>query len=209
MTQSQFKPAYAGESYDKIIVARCFNTLPHFTKSMKETPMKYIITKECPYCFKEFLARTARAKYCSAYCKNTYNRKRNPKSESERGKRYRELHPDVTHRNNVNWRKLHPNYSKEWYRDLGSRLSHYKNRANKRNIVWNISDEKAFELFTSPCYYCGEDGLGIDRVNSSRGYEDDNVVPCCSICNTMKMATSQEEFLRKVFKISTKWNCKQ
>lgn len=42
-------------------------------------------------------------------------------------------------------------------------------------------------LWTSPCYLCGlRYAMGIDRVDSSRGYVPDNVAPCCRQCNYMK-----------------------
>lgn len=41
-----------------------------------------------------------------------------------------------------------------------------------------------------PCYYCGhplnETGIGLDRLDSDRGYVLDNVVPCCGTCNMAK-----------------------
>ena len=35
---------------------------------------------------------------------------------------------------------------------------------------------------------------GLDRVDSSKGYTIDNVVPCCAICNTAKNKMTQKEF---------------
>lgn len=41
-----------------------------------------------------------------------------------------------------------------------------------------------------PCHYCGGErettGTGLDRKDSSKGYEVENVVPCCRDCNTAK-----------------------
>ena len=36
---------------------------------------------------------------------------------------------------------------------------------------------------------------GLDRVDNSRGYEPDNVVPCCRRCNRAKNDETAEEFL--------------
>lgn len=36
---------------------------------------------------------------------------------------------------------------------------------------------------------------GIDRIDSNKGYENGNVIPCCKFCNMAKMDRSQEEFL--------------
>lgn len=43
---------------------------------------------------------------------------------------------------------------------------------------------------------------GIDRKNSLLGYTLENCVPCCSVCNTIKMDLSIEEFLEKCKKIT-------
>jgi hypothetical protein len=46
------------------------------------------------------------------------------------------------------------------------------------------------ELVSRPCYYCGgplnPQGLGLDRIDNAMGYVEQNVVPCCKNCNTMK-----------------------
>ena len=42
---------------------------------------------------------------------------------------------------------------------------------------------------------------GIDRVDSSKGYTLDNCVPCCSICNTMKLNYTLQEFSDHITKV--------
>lgn len=42
---------------------------------------------------------------------------------------------------------------------------------------------------------------GIDRVDSTKGYSPDNCVPCCKLCNTMKLSLKKDEFLEHVSKI--------
>ena len=39
---------------------------------------------------------------------------------------------------------------------------------------------------------------GIDRVDNNRGYEIENVVPCCTSCNSAKMDLSKEDFLCRI-----------
>ena len=39
---------------------------------------------------------------------------------------------------------------------------------------------------------------GIDCIDSSKGYVEGNVVPCCKSCNEMKSSKSSEDFLRQV-----------
>src|SRR3989337_856593 len=80
-------------------------------------------------------------------------------------------------------------------------IRRYKYGAKGKGRIWELSDEYALSLIRSPCYYCGgvemrrrgerKSGAsllinGIDRMDSSRGYEYGNVVPCCSKCNFRK-----------------------
>lgn len=49
------------------------------------------------------------------------------------------------------------------------------------------------------CYYCGgslpRQGTGLDRLDSSRGYELDNVVACCRSCNMAKKAVHHDAYM--------------
>jgi 5-methylcytosine-specific restriction endonuclease McrA len=48
---------------------------------------------------------------------------------------------------------------------------------------------------SSNCFYCGSgERLSVDRLDSSIGYQDGNVVPACSQCNYMKCKLSVEVF---------------
>jgi len=86
-----------------------------------------------------------------------------------------------------------------------SKLYEYKSGAKKRNINFELSDDKCFELFKEKCYYCGElDQVnGIDRINSNNNYTNDNCVSCCKQCNFMKNKTDQPKFLQLCEHIST------
>lgn len=74
--------------------------------------------------------------------------------------------------------------------NLDCRLKTYKTSAKTKNYDWILTDEYAKNLFTKPCHYCREfdeyEMCGIDRINSNLGYEENNVVSCCSVCNYMK-----------------------
>lgn len=86
-----------------------------------------------------------------------------------------------------------------------NRYNIYKKNARKRNIVFNISKEKFYEISSKPCYYCGElrEYNGIDRIDSNIGYEDNNIVPCCEICNKMKSNYDLVFWLNHINKITT------
>lgn len=42
---------------------------------------------------------------------------------------------------------------------------------------------------------------GIDRIDSKNGYNINNCVPCCRVCNKIKLDLPQDEFLNQVKKI--------
>lgn len=79
----------------------------------------------------------------------------------------------------------------------------------------NINYDTFLDLVTSNCYYCGIEPYqvytkffkkgeaefkhtGIDRVDNNKGYVDGNCVPCCEVCNRMKLTMTQEVFYKKV-----------
>lgn len=73
-----------------------------------------------------------------------------------------------------------------------------------------LSREAWNQLVTQPCSYCGQtdcqqasDGSmvylnGVDRLDSTKGYQSDNVVPCCGRCNRMKLTSLPTDFLSHV-----------
>lgn len=90
---------------------------------------------------------------------------------------------------------------------LNSVIVNMKGNARRRGYGWNLSREFVREMIAQDCQYCGSKPLqlskarngnlrynGLDRVDNSRGYEVDNVVPCCSICNTAKSNMSKADF---------------
>jgi len=99
---------------------------------------------------------------------------------------------------------------------LKKRFRSYRDSAPKRKLGFDLSFEQTRELLLSPCFYCGgppsqisktlyETVLvgGIDRIDNSKGYTKENVVPCCKVCNYMKRALSHKEFLQHIEKISS------
>ena len=72
-----------------------------------------------------------------------------------------------------------------------------------RNLPFIISIEEFIPLYKAPCYYCGcSKAQGLDRIDSSIGYLVTNIVPCCHICNSMKMQLYVKDFLLQCNKIS-------
>jgi len=54
------------------------------------------------------------------------------------------------------------------------------------------------DLFGQPCVYCGTPSNTIDRTDPTKGYLLSHVLPCCSVCLTMKGTDTPLEFLKRV-----------
>lgn len=62
---------------------------------------------------------------------------------------------------------------------------------SKEDVVKDKTDtltqDRRIDTWIAPCYLCGHlPSLGIDQMDSSLGYHEDNVRPCCSTCNYLK-----------------------
>lgn len=97
----------------------------------------------------------------------------------------------------------------------------YRDGANRRNLVFELTEWEALWLTQSLCTYCGAPPsrysrassdkkvpyvyTGIDRVDNSRGYALDNCTPCCWDCNVAKRTLSESEFADWVNKVHKHW----
>jgi len=73
---------------------------------------------------------------------------------------------------------------------IKGRFATLKSQAKKKNLKVKLTLEQYAKLISQSCYYCkgplNETGCGLDRINNSKGYLLNNVVPCCRNCNIMK-----------------------
>ena len=75
----------------------------------------------------------------------------------------------------------------------------------KRGLEYTLTKEQYEYLIYKPCYLCGYKnivGNGLDRQDTSKGYNIDNVLPCCSTCNMMKAFYNTDDFIKQMKKIS-------
>ena len=98
-------------------------------------------------------------------------------------------------------------------------FGHYKSMAIYRGLHWDLTKEQFNNLISENCYYCGntpkeqqslkrynKTGIpvltnGVDRIDSNKGYSIDNCVPCCTICNRMKLNYSLTDFQQHINQI--------
>lgn len=68
------------------------------------------------------------------------------------------------------------------------RFAYVRQSALSKGKSWNLTKEEYEPLVMLPCDYCGcennvKAGIGLDRLDNTRGYDLDNVVSCCIECN--------------------------
>lgn len=93
--------------------------------------------------------------------------------------------------------------------DAIRRFKHLCTYAAHKNIEVDMNDaDLLVAKMSQACHYCGHlptPGCplnGLDRVDSMRHvYNDNNTVPCCSVCNKMKGMVTLDEFVDNVRKI--------
>lgn len=98
------------------------------------------------------------------------------------------------------------NYKIEKINNLPRYYKEYITGAIERGYSIEIQFEDFKDLVLKPCYYCKiikENEInGVDRVDNSKGYSKDNCVPCCSVCNRMKLIYHPSFFITKCKLIS-------
>lgn len=85
-----------------------------------------------------------------------------------------------------------------------------KGRKASKEKGFGLTKEFFKKVSQMNCYYCGAKPTqtrgykewhpsivinGLDRINPSMGYFDDNVVACCKDCNVAKLDKTEEEFI--------------
>lgn len=76
-------------------------------------------------------------------------------------------------------------------RSLKGRFRQLKSKAKTRKIDFDLTIEQYCSVVDQKqCVYCQNvlppTGYGLDRIDSSKGYSIDNILPCCGICNRIK-----------------------
>ena len=90
----------------------------------------------------------------------------------------------------------------------------YRRNAQLRGLVFDISEEDFERITKLDCYYCGTHPSnvykiarkgkitntpyiynGLDRIENTKGYSLDNVVPACIVCNRAKSDMPINEFI--------------
>jgi hypothetical protein len=159
--------------------------------------------KECSTCAK---CRTKGKKFDQKPERRQYHNDLQKEKEwrakqlEERPEEYRD-HNNKIHRA---WKSENAEHMRHWYKThVNPRLDAIKRSATTRGIEWNLSDEEAKVMMTSPCIYCKHIDLnGIDRLDSGKSYCTENCRPCCKNCNYMKGTFDPKTFIEHARKIA-------
>ena len=70
---------------------------------------------------------------------------------------------------------------KRYHASQKGRFNNIKNGALHRGIKWLLTFEQVMKFWKRPCSYCGGpiSTIGLDRFDSTKPYEIDNIVACC------------------------------
>lgn len=165
--------------------------------------------------------------YCSRKCQDKYSQKhRTPEQRERYSKRsketyllkkeerlkqkaeYYQLNKEEIKKKNTAYKKANPETDKRYGNSIKGRYRVYKTGAKKRNLAFKLTLEDFEKMWDNNCHYCGDkiDGIGIDRVDNNTGYIKSNTVPCCSVCNLMKLTLRPNDFINQCVKIANKLN---
>lgn len=124
-------------------------------------------------------ASSSKAKERKRQYDKEYRQKNRDKIDARLNKWYQENKNTQVKKARV-WKQSNP---------LRAQYLRYKERAEKKKIGFDLDYENFTEYVKQPCVYCGfnEGIVGLDRIDSDKGYTTDNVVPCCKVCNYMKL----------------------
>ena len=162
---------------------------------------KYTIRNEehlrlCSYCGEKYIQSryACNTKYCSTECRESM------KKEYGKLKRAKALIKKQNGTASIICKDV----------ILAEKYIKYKNGATKRNYEFNLSRTEFDSFYQKRCYYCGDviSIIGIDRFDNTKGYSIENCVPCCTICNWMKLNKTESFFIAKCNQIIDNYKIK-
>lgn len=129
-------------------------------------------------------------------------------------KEYRESHKKINAEYQKQYRIKNKDRLDEYKKSPHNRYKTYKNNAKNKNRIFDFTEDEFVKMSKLPCVYCGEYSdtyneepfNGIDRIDSNLGYSADNCVPCCAICNRMKMDMDVDAWFNKMKQIANYCN---
>ena len=133
---------------------RCEKCVESSKRSDAKKRAKKIGKNECRRCGKIIGNFKTKSGKKPTLCEHHYKlqcKAEDKRSERDRKKQYKEYDEKRKNdKNRIEWKK-------QYNRTLKAKLIYYKNKSNRyKNKKWVLTDEYAYYLFQSQCYYCGK-----------------------------------------------------
>ena len=189
---------------------KCKNRKGYLT-SREKHEKGVAVRRVCPVCKVEFEVDCWHPKqtFCSSICSKKNHYQNNKALASERGRR--------RYKENIQHMKAQlaayratrgpeaTQYREAYKTTLRAKYLSYKGGALRRGLGFLISEEAFSAFWQQPCVYCGAEILtvGLDRVDSDRGYIEGNIVPCCTACNYSKRTYTAKEYIERCHRVAT------
>lgn len=134
---------------------------------------------------------------CSKHYRQWYrSQPGNREKERERERNSNEKHPnrrrEIALRYYYNHKESERARHTAYLQTPSGRYSVAKSVARQRKCELELSMDDYFALINQGCVYCERPietiGIGLDRMDNTKGYEIDNVQPCCHECNMIRAA---------------------
>lgn len=168
--------------------------------------------RTCVACGKKYGARATNQKHCSVKCRDKCRFQRASPAYKARAiartkewaKKYPERQKAASDKHRAAHREEHRQKTLEYQRTPKGKYVIYKKSAVQRGIGFSITEAAFVSFWGKPCTYCGAEILtvGLDRMDSDKGYTTDNVVSCCADCNYGKRTRAPEEFIEHCHRVA-------
>ncbi|AGE51590.1 hypothetical protein PBCVCvsA1_541L [Paramecium bursaria Chlorella virus CvsA1] len=98
-------------------------------------------------------------------------------------------------------------YERKFRATIHGKFESIKRSAIRRNIPFELTEDFVGTMTDEPCFYCGQQTTGIlrngiDRLDNTVGYVEDNCVSCCGTCNKMKQCLDALTFVERCSQVS-------
>jgi len=106
---------------------------------------------------------------------------------------------------NVVQGKLYPD---EFANVIAVSYNDYKKRAKRKELPFEFTEEAFTIKCKMSCYLCGKETddahkNGLDRLDNTKGYTEENTKSCCGNCNYLKRNYEYDTFLQKMILINS------
>lgn len=143
---------------------------------------------------------------------NKKNYEKHKEERQRKNKEYQQEHKDEINERRRDKRVDNPEEAREksqaYSNSLTGKCRNIISGAKQRQIIVDITKDEIMNITNLPCFYCRTETIdkvkrnGIDRMNNSKGYTQDNSVSCCWLCNNMKKCLDALTFVERCAQIS-------